>query len=332
LSSHNDVKEDKYDFASHIVTDDTTPSEVKDLEDFLDEIILDVDNIDGTSLTITQQDSEAKAAEEMKRIEARMEEQYDPANDPEIDQPPVRKPRIRFDRDHLKQLVAQCDLLNFPRDEACKFINKVLNPDDDPTIPVFTKPMYTTWLTKLKGEKIQFFQYYSRSGIYEDVYDVRATLKMVYQNLARQFKLELMKGKEKDKRYIIKIAEIITMMSDEMMRVAMSSPFISGFQNLIEYQNRIIDEVKRVDPHILKKLGIKPFSAELSLPAAIESATDGQPSNETVGNTTTILVQPSEEKEGTGTGEGDIQKSPESRGLQESNGTTGSRTSERIFG
>jgi hypothetical protein len=191
--------------------------------------------------------------------------------------------------------------------------------------------MYATWLGKLKEHKILFFEYYSRSGIFEDVYDVRATMKMVYQILARQFRMEVIKGKEKDKTYIIKLAETINTMSDEMMRVSMSSPFISGFKSLMDYKNSIIDEIKRKHPTLLANLDIKPLGSQLPLPEQARSSPDGLSNNAEGHAERSILERLATQEEGAGAGEGDIPEPTITRGIQETNSTARDRLTERIF-
>jgi hypothetical protein len=332
----------EYNFNDHITTSDSTPTEFIELDSLIDELIEQIPIIEGITLSnsddvLRQFDKEAQQQyQEIMKQEGT--EKYNPALDPEIEHKTnsgQMKKRIsgkRFDKDEVKRLVSQADLFGLSRKESCAFINKALNPDGDPTIPEFTPTMYATWLNKLKEHKIIFFDYYSRTGIYEDVYDTRLTVKMVYQNLARQFRMEIMKGKEKDKTYIIKLAETIDQMSDTMMRVSMSSPFIAGFKSLMDYKNGIIDEIKRKYPNVLANLDIKPIGSQLSLPAEVRSSPDGESRDEEGPDKGTILERFTAQEEGAGDGEGDIQEPTISRGIQESNGTTRNRLTERVFG
>lgn len=326
-----------YDFAEHITTNDGTAAEFDELENDVDELIEQIPIIEGITLTnITDIDKQfqKEADEQYQEIMKQEGEKYDPAKDPEIEHAGQTKKRIsgkRFDKEHIKQLVSQCDLLGFPRKEACAFINKVLNPDKDDSIPEFTSTMYSSWLGKLKEHKIIFFDYYSRTGIYEDVYDTRATIKMVYQNLARQFRMEITKGKDKDKIYIIKLAETIDQMSDTMMRVSMSSPFIAGFKSLMDYKNSIIDEIKRKYPNVLANLDIKPLGSQLSLPAEVRSSPDGESRDEEGHDKGSVLERLATQEERAGDGEGDLQEPTITRGIPQSNGTARDRLTERVF-
>jgi len=326
-----------YNFAAHVTTNEHTAAEFDELDNIVDELIEQIPIVEGITLSNFDDVSrqfESEAKEQYQEIMKQEGEKYDPAKDPEIDHSGQQKKRIsgkRFDKEHIKQLVSQCDLLGFPKIEACQFINKVLNPDNDPTIPTFTTTMYNSWVNKLKEHKIVFFEYYSRTGIYEDVYDTRATIKMVYQNLARQFRMEIVKGKDKDKTYIIKLAQAIDMMSDTMMRVSMSSPFIAGFKSLMDYKNAIIDEIKGKYPNILASLDIKPLSSKLSIPAEIGSPPDGESRNEEGHDKGSILERLAAQEEGAGSREGDIQEPTISRRIQEGDRTARDRTTERVF-
>ena len=330
------LESSEYDFGSHITTNDNTNAEYEEIESVLEELVEQVPILEGITLTnVTDIDKQwTKEANEqyVKIVNEGMT--YNPAEDPEIEHHPgqeKKKITKRFDKDYVKSLVSQADLFGLSRREACSFINKALNPDHDDSIPEFTPTMYATWLGKLKEHKILFFEYYSRSGIFEDVYDVRATMKMVYQILARQFRMEVIKGKEKDKTYIIKLAETINTMSDEMMRVSMSSPFISGFKSLMDYKNSIIDEIKRKHPTLLANLDIKPLSTKLPIPEQTRSSPDGQSNNAEGYAERSILERLATQEEGVGAGEGDISEPTITRGIPKADSATRDRLTERIF-
>jgi hypothetical protein len=325
-----------YNFGEHITTNDATPSEYEEMDNIVDELIDQVPIVDGITLTnVTDIDKqfEQEAQEQYPKI---MQEAYNPATDPEIEhnngQTKKRLSGKRFDKEHIKQLVSQCDLFGLSRNEGCAFINRVLNPDEDDDIPKFTPTMYATWLGKLKEHKILFFEFYSRTGIFEDVYDTRATLKMVYQNLARQFRMEIIKGKDKDKKYIVQLSQAIDMMSDTMMRVSMSSPFIAGFKSLMDHKNQIIDEIKRKHPKLLEELDIKSLSTTVPIPTEARSSPNGQSSNAEGHDKGSILERLATQEERARDGEGDIPEPSITRGIPQTDRTTGNRITERTFG
>ena len=326
----------EYNYGEHVTTTDATPAEFDEIDSLVDELIEQVQIVDGITLTnITDIDKQFEREAEEQYPKIMKDATYNPATDPEIEhQTGQQKRRItkRFDRDHIKSLVSQADLFGLSRREGCAFINRALNPDEDESIPEFTPSLYATWLGKLKEYKVEFIEFYSRAGIFEDVYDTRATLKMVFQNLARQFRMEIMKGKDKDKKYIIELAEAIDMMSDTMMRVSMSSPFIAGFKSLMDHKNQIIDEIKRKHPNILAELDIKSLSSKLPLPAEVRSSPDGESRNAEGHDPRTILERLESQEERAGDGEGDIQEPTVTRGISETDRTTGNRITERTFG
>lgn len=329
------LESSEYDFALHVTTNDNTNTEYEEIESVLEELVDQVPILEGITLTnvtdIDKQFTKEANEEYVKIVNSGMN--YNPADDPEIEHTGQQKKKItkRFDKDYVKSLVSQADLFGLSRNEACKFINRALNPDNDDSIPEFTTTMYASWLGKLKEHKILFFEYYSRSGIFEDVYDVRATMKMVYQILARQFRMEVIKGKDKDKTYVIKLAETINTMSDEMMRVSMSSPFISGFKSLMDYKNSIIDEIKRKHPSVFANLDIKSIGSKLSIPEQARSSTDGLPNNAEGHVEGSVLERLATQEEGAGAGEGDIPEPTITRGISETNSTARDRLTERIF-
>ena len=330
------MESNPYDFASVITTDDGTAQEFEELDNEVDELIEQIEIIEGITLVnSTDIDKQFQKEADEQYSQIMKDSTYDPKLDPEIEHNNGQtKPRLRgkrFDKEYIKRLVSQCDLFGLSRTEACEYINRVLNPDKLDNVPEFTVTMYNSWLGKLKEHKILFFEYYSRSGIFEDVYDTRATIKLVFQNLARQFRTELLKGKDKDKIYIIKLAQTIDTMSETMMRVSMSSPFIAGFKSLMDNKNLIIDEIKRKHPSIFADLDIDSLGSKLSLPSEVRSSPDGESRHEEGHAQGSILERLTTQEEGAGTGEGNIPESTVTRRIQETDGTARKSLTERVF-
>ncbi len=294
-------------------------------------LVGDFDNIEGNNITELEE-PDLKSEEELKQIadaayEKSLKEGYDPHNDPDIDKPkPKPKRRITHNKDRVASLVANADLLGYTGIEAAQFITRNLYPSGDGE---FTKHQYTTWINKLKFTKLQHVDYYSRSGLFEDVYDIRERSKVTAQLLFRQYRRECVKPDgEQDKGYIIKLSAEIRAWAEQQMKIALSIPYIQNLKILIEATVQREHELRKNYPAIFEVSRAGSIGTVLPKAGGSESGDGGF--GEAIAPKA-LDEKPEGQESITGSGEGAIQGDTDNGAVPPANRAARAESPERVF-
>jgi hypothetical protein len=295
-------------------------------------IVEQFNNLEGSDITDIEDKTEDEMAAEAHDSYNQVIKQYSHKNDPEIAPPrPYPQRRIRYNKDKVASLVANADLLGYTAIEAAQFITNILYPEkeDGTRDGQFTKHQYTTWHNKLKANKIMHVGYYSRAGLFEDVYDIRETVKITYQHIFRQFRREVVKPDgEQDKGYIIKLGYLIKELSEERMKVSMSIPYIQNLKLLINNTLQREHELRQKYPTIFEVSSSGDISTVLPAADAAESGDGGD--GETI-SPKALYQKQARQGEAAGSGEGSISGDADDGAVQSSDGTAGTGPTERVF-
>lgn len=294
------------------------------------------DTLEGSNITELEEpklktDEEMSAAAQVAYEEA-VKNGYDPKNDPEIDKPkPKTQRRIRYNKDRVASLVANADLLGYTGLDAAQFITNNLYPlnPDGTRDGEFTKHQFTTWLNKLKFTKIQHVEYYSRAGLFEDIYDIRERSKITAQLLFRQYRRECVKPDgDQDKGYIIKLSGEIRAWAEQQMKIALSIPYIQNLKILIEATVKREHELRQNYPGIFEVSRSGDTRTVLPKISGTESG-DGR-RGETI-TAKALDEKPEGEESVTGSGEGALPGNLNDRTVQAAHRAARAESPERVF-
>ena len=236
----------------------------------------------------------------------------------------TRAPRLKGQvKDLVAQRVATMDYLGFTKREAAAMITKELYPNGEAE---FTPKQYVHWLNNIKAAKLQYFDYYAKTGVVLDTIDINETLKMVYQNSLRQFRMECVKKEKQDKSYIIKLGYLIKDLAELRQQVIFSVPFVHSYKGVIDKTKGVLDDIQEHYPSLLEVSNtgdtIVRIPKSKSRHAGDGKEVDGKGVDEEEERT----------EAGTRSTEGNVQSDTDNRAVSQINGTAGTAASERIFG
>ncbi len=250
---------------------------------------------------------------------------------PAIDTQPViaeepkkqRAPRLNNQlKDIVAQRVATMDYLGFTKREAAKMITDELYPNGEAE---FTPKQYVHWLNNLKAAKLSYFDYYSKTGVVLDMIDINETLKMVYQNTLRQFRMECVKKEKQDKSYIIKLGYLIKELGEVRQQILFSVPFVHSYKNVIDKTKGVLDDLKTNYPSLLE------VSNTGDIVVRIPSTKSRHAGNGKKTGAESVHEEPEREESGSSSTEGNVQGDTDDRSVPPANGTAGAPAPERIF-